>query len=113
MHNQARPNSGQLNRTGKTFSTASIPPGSARTASAMNTYNASTVPMKLTKYIFQLQPNAGATGSNRVSAVPQTIIRPAMQTGASTGPHHGNGSKKRMSQSRRDFGHWQMIFKKT
>ena len=39
-----------------------------------------------------------------VTSVPHTIITSAMLTGASTGPHHGNGSRKRMSQSSSEVG---------
>jgi hypothetical protein len=41
---------------------------------------------------------------NWVVSVPHAIIRHAIETGASTGPHQGSGSRKRMSQSNSDLG---------
>ena len=48
-----------------------------------------------------------------VTRVPHTIISEAMETGASTGPHHGSGNRKRMSQSNGDAGQPEMMRRKT
>jgi len=48
-----------------------------------------------------------------VASVPHTIITSAILTGASTGPHHGSGSRKRMSQSSSVLGQPEMRRRKT
>ena len=41
------------------------------------------------------------------------LIVDGVKTGASTGPHQGSGSRKRMSQSKTDFGQSQITLRKT
>ena len=93
-------NSGQLKVAGSTRMMASRPSGRARSASAMKTPSARTQPMAASA-----QGQRGVLRSlTCVASVPHTIINAAMLTGASTGPHHGSGSRNRMSQSSSEWG---------
>ncbi len=51
--------------------------------------------------------------SNWLASVPHKIISNEIKTGASTGPHHGIGSKNKMSQSSNECGQPHIIFRKT
>ena len=53
------------------------------------------------------------TVRDSAAMVPQTIIKTAIETGASTGPHHGSGSRNRTSQSNSDRGQPHMTRRKT
>src|ERR1044072_8389130 len=70
----------------------------------MNTPRASRTPAQLTAHAAQPNPVIGMRSPLWVTRVPHTIINDAIETGASTGPHHGSGNRKRMSQSNRDEG---------
>jgi len=102
-----------LNEVGSTDLVASSPSGSERSASAMNTYSARATPMALAPHSARASAFAGTASSYCVATVPQRIISRAIQTGAKTGPHHGSGSRKRMSQSNGDVGQWLMTRRKT
>ena len=50
---------------------------------------------------------------NWLANVPHKISNSEIKTGASTGPHHGIGSKNKTSQSSNECGQPHMIFRKT
>ena len=58
----------------------------------------------------ELEPGDSATYR---ADVPHAIINIAMHTGASTGPHHGSGSRKSRSQSKSDLGQPQITYRNT
>ena len=62
------------------------------------------MPSPLKPHDVRVTAVAGLRSVDCVAQVPHTIISTAMQTGASTGPHQGSGSRKRMSQSNSDLG---------
>ena len=99
-------NSGQLKVVGCTRKTASRPCGNARHASIMKTASATTIPAHASVHVHRVLTPSSAP--DRVASVPHTIITSAMVTGASTGPHHGSGSRNRMSQSSSVRGHPEM-----
>lgn len=69
--------------------------------------------MKFNIHARQLDGIGGCFRSNWLANVPHKINNSEINTGASTGPHHGNGSKNRTSQSSNECGQPQMIFRKT
>src|SRR5204862_6348983 len=89
---------------GKTVRTASSPRGTATIASAMKTYRASAIPAEHITSGSLPGQIGGSACSKTVTSAPNAIINNAMQTGAQTGPHHGRGIRKRMSQLESDFG---------
>src|SRR2546426_2991612 len=103
-NSQATTNTGQLNWVGSTWATASAPPPAAPMASAMNTYSASATPTRFAPHAQGPGQSARSGRSNRLTNVPPRTISTAMLTGASTGPHHGSGSRNRMSQSTSERG---------
>src|SRR5262245_11640878 len=113
MSRSAAQNIGHLNAVGSTRRTASAPSGKARIASAMKIPSASRTPTALTPQEAHEKPVAGMRSRDWVTRVPHTIISDAIQTGASTGPHHGSGHRKRMSQSNRGVGKTEMMRRKT
>jgi len=94
----------QLNRVGKTVRIASTPPFAARIASAMKTYNAISEPNTAISIDQRLGINGMLGSSICATSVPPIIINAAIDTGAMTGPHQGNGNRNKMSQSRIVWG---------
>src|SRR2546428_2327284 len=103
-NSQATTNTGQLNWVGSTRRTASAPPPAARMASAMQTYSTSATPTRFALHAQGPGQSVRSGRSTRLTNVPPTTISTAMLTGASTGPHHGSGSRNRMSQSKSERG---------
>jgi len=102
-----------LNETGNTDRTAASPPGNARAASAMNTPRARIVPVAAALQIAASCRDGRSPSLICVVNVPHRIIRHAMAIGATIGPHHGSGSRNRMSQSNSDLGHPHIRRRKT
>ena len=71
------------------------------------------MPVKFMAQVAQFVTREIGSRSNCVTSVPHAIISMAINTGASTGPHHGNGSRKRMSQSNSECGQPHITFRKT
>src|SRR5690349_16062239 len=76
MKTNAAANSGQLNVTGST-SEASAPAWTARSASAMNTYNARAMPAAAETSLVRAGSPHGTRSGHWVTHVPQTIINTA------------------------------------
>ncbi len=69
--------------------------------------------MKLKTHTRQFDSVACGARSNWLANVPHKIISSEIRTGASTGPHHGNGNRNKISQSSNECGQPHMIFRKT
>ena len=87
--------------------------GNCRSESAMKMYSASVIPVALRHQIVAAARVSRIRERGRLTMVPQTIIRTAIETGASTGPHQGSGRRNRTSQSNSDRGQPHITRRKT
>src|SRR6267142_3810624 len=113
ISNNDTQNSGQLNDCGKTLRRASTPPFATLIESAMNRYSTTITPQKFRAHAFHSEPLRARSMRQLLTTVPHSTMSNAIETGASTGPHHGSGSKNKMSQSSNECGHPHITFRNT
>ena len=104
MSRSATQNHGQLNTVGNTLRTASSPFPEARNVSLMKRYRARNTPIIFSAQALASLAALTCQAPSLLARLPHQIISTEINTGASTGPHQGSGSKKRMSQSRSECG---------
>src|SRR5262249_20589087 len=110
---RATQNHGQLNFCGSTSRRAPGPCWADPQQSAMKTYSARATPQKFRAQTLISAATLRSIWRSELASVPHRIIKSEINTGASTGPHQGNGSKKRTSQLNKEYGHPHRTFRNT